>query len=132
VRENKRWAVLQTPEVFSAKGDHPMTDVVQVATTTGNREEAQRIAAELIDKHLAACVQLSGPITSYYHWEGRLETSQEWRLTVKTTLELYDRVEETIRNLHLYDLPEILATPVVAGSDVYVQWVKDEVAEGRG
>ncbi len=109
-----------------------MTDVVQVATTTGNREEAQRIAAELIDKHLAACVQLSGPITSYYHWEGRLETSQEWRLTVKTTLEMYDRVEETIRSLHLYDLPEILATPVVAGSDVYLQWVKDEVAEGRG
>ena len=108
-----------------------MTDVVQVATTTGNREEAQRIAAELIDKHLAACVQLSGPITSYYHWEGRLETSQEWRLTVKTTLEMYDRVEETIRSLHLYDLPEILATPVVAGSEVYVRWVKDEVTEGR-
>ena len=70
-----------------------MADIIQVATTTGNREDAQRIAAELVDKRLAACVQLGGPITSFYHWEGKLETSQEWMLTVKTTRELYDRVE---------------------------------------
>ena len=106
-----------------------MTDIIQVATTTGNREDAQRIAAELVDKRLAACVQLGGPITSFYHWEGKLETSQEWMLTVKTTRELYDRVEETIRGLHLYDVPEILATPVVAGSDAYLSWVVAEVAQ---
>ena len=104
-----------------------MTDIVQVTTTTGNREEAQRIAAELVDNHLAACVQLSGPITSHYHWEGKLETSQEWLLSAKTTRDMYDRVEQTIRELHLYDVPEILATPVVAGSDVYLAWVKSEV-----
>jgi periplasmic divalent cation tolerance protein len=108
-----------------------MTDVIQVTTTTGNREEAQRIAAELVDKHLAACVQISGPITSCYHWEGKLETSQEWMLVVKTTRALYDRVEATIRHWHLYDVPEILATPVVAGSATYLAWVQEEVARAE-
>ncbi len=106
-----------------------MPEVIQVATTTGNREEAQRIAAELVDQHLAACVQIDGPITSFYHWEGKLETSQEWRLTVKSTRDLFDRVAQTILDLHLYDVPEILATSVVAGSDKYLEWVKDEVSQ---
>ena len=73
-------------------------------------------------------MQLGGPITSFYHWEGKLETSQEWMLTIKTTRQLYERVEQTIRGLHLYDVPEILATPVIAGSDAYLSWVMSEVA----
>jgi periplasmic divalent cation tolerance protein len=101
--------------------------VIQVFTTTGNREEAQRIAAELVDHRLAACVQISGPITSYYRWEGKLETSQEWLVTIKTTRDSYDTVEELIRKVHLYDVPEILATPVVAGSQDYLEWVEKEI-----
>jgi periplasmic divalent cation tolerance protein len=109
-----------------------MTNVIQVATTTGNREEAQRIAAELVDHRFAACVQISGPITSYYHWEGKLETSQEWLVTIKTTENRYDAVEQTIRQVHLYDVPEILATPVIAGSETYLNWVREEAGGAQG
>jgi len=109
-----------------------MTDVIQVTATTGNREEAQRIAAEMVDNRLAACVQISGPITSYYRWEDKLETSQEWLLTIKTTSDRFDRVDETIRKIHLYDVPEILATPVITGSEKYLNWVREEVSEASG
>jgi periplasmic divalent cation tolerance protein len=71
-------------------------------------------------------VQISGPITSYYHWEGKLETSQEWLLTIKTTNDRFDDVDQTIRKIHLYDIPEIIATPVVTGSKKYLNWVQEE------
>jgi periplasmic divalent cation tolerance protein len=109
-----------------------MTDVIQVTATTGNREEAQRIAAELVDHRLAACVQISGPITSFYRWEGKLETSQEWLLTIKTTEDRFDEVDQTIRKIHLYDVPEILATPVITGSEKYLTWVRKEASGSSG
>ena len=109
-----------------------MTDVIQVTATTGNREEAQRIAAELVDNRLAACVQIGGPITSFYRWEGKLETSQEWLLTIKTTEDRFDEVDQTIRKIHLYDVPEILATPVITGSEKYLNWVRREVSGSSG
>ena len=105
-----------------------MTEVIQVSATTGNREEAQRIAAELVDNRLAACVQISGPITSFYRWEGKLETSQEWMVTIKTTEDRFDEVDQAIRKIHLYDVPEILATPVTTGSEKYLNWVREEVS----
>jgi len=103
-----------------------MTDVIQVATTAGNHDDAQKIAAALVDERLAACVQVSGPVTSHFRWEGKIETSQEWLCTAKTRTELYERVEQAIRQLHPYDVPEILAAPVVAGSEEYLKWVVDE------
>ena len=104
-----------------------MSELVQIATTTSSEQDARRIAAALVERRLAACVQVAGPITSTYRWEGKVEESQEWRCTMKTTEALYADVEAAIRELHTYDVPEILATPIVAGDASYVDWVRNEV-----
>lgn len=104
-----------------------MLEAIQVTTTTQQRADAERIASWLVEQHLAACVQVSGPITSCYRWQGEFETTEEWCCTIKTTARAYERVEQAIRELHPYDEPEILATPITAGSKGYLQWLTDEV-----
>lgn len=105
-----------------------MTDVIQIATTTGDRNTAERIAADLVDRHLAACVQISGPITSTYHWQGKIETTEEWLCTIKALAANYSVIEKKINELHPYDVPEILATPVVAGSAAYLDWLRSQAS----
>jgi len=107
-----------------------MVDCVQVMTTTARREDAQRIAGALVEGRLAGCVQILGPITSTYRWQGAVETSEEWLCLVKSRRELYPQIEEAIRRLHPYDVPEILAVPVVAGSASYVAWLEEMTREG--
>ncbi len=102
-------------------------EIFQVATTTGNRDEADRIAVALVERKLAACVQISGPVSSIYRWQGKVEHSQEWVCTVKTTQTRYDEVERVIRELHSYDVPEILAVKVKTGLSDYLRWVHSEV-----
>jgi len=104
-----------------------MADHVQVLTTAGSREEAERIAAALVDGRLAACVQIAGPIVSRYRWRGAVETAEEWQCLAKTEAARYEQVEAAIRHVHSYEEPEILATPIVAGSDGYLRWVSKEV-----
>jgi periplasmic divalent cation tolerance protein len=104
-----------------------MSGVIQVITTTASREEAERIARALVEARLAACVQVLGPITSIYRWEGAIETSQEWRCEAKSRAELYDEIERAIRRLHSYQVPEILAVPVANGSAEYLAWLDREV-----
>ncbi len=100
-----------------------MTEHIQVLTTTSSREEAERIARTLVEDRLAACVQVLGPIASTYRWQGAIETSQEWLCLAKSRRELYDAIEKAIRRIHSYQVPEILAVPVVAGSADYLAWV---------
>lgn len=104
-----------------------MTEAILITTTAGSREEAQRIAAALIERRLAACAQVGGPISSTYHWQGAVETSEEWLCTAKTLSERYGAVEQAIRELHSYDEPEILAVSVTAGSRSYLEWLSAEV-----
>jgi len=103
-------------------------DVLQVTTTAGSREEARALAGVLLERRLAACVQVVGPVESRYRWEGRLETATEWLCVAKTTAGRYDEVEAAIRQAHSYDVPEILAVPVVGGSEAYLRWVAEETA----
>ncbi len=105
-----------------------MIDAIQIVTTTGNREEAERIANELVEHRLAACVQIGGPITSTYRWQGAIESGTEWLCVVKTRRGLLSAVEATIHKLHSYEVPEILAFDVVAGSRGYLDWLVGEVA----
>jgi periplasmic divalent cation tolerance protein len=105
-----------------------MSDCVQVMTTAGSEEEAGRIASLLVERRLAACVQVAGPIVSRYRWQGAIEEAQEWQCLVKTTQAAYDAVETAIREVHSYDEPEIIATPIVAGSAGYLAWIKDEIS----
>ncbi len=104
-----------------------MTETIQVITTTASRPEADRIASALVERQLAACVQISGPINSTYRWQGNVETSEEWLCTVKTRNDLYAEVEQAIKELHSYDEPEILAVPVQAGSSGYLDWLDVQV-----
>src|SRR5690242_9120804 len=100
-----------------------MTEVIQVVTTCGSHEEAQKIAHTLVEKRLAACVQVSGPVTSTYHWQGGIETATEWRCVIKTRRSHYLVVEQAIRQLHAYEVPEILAFEVKSGHEAYLNWV---------
>jgi len=104
-----------------------MTDVIQVQTTTAERQDAEHIASRLVGTRLAACVQVSGPITSTYRWKGAVESSQEWLCSIKTRLDLFEQVKKTIREIHPYEEPEILAVPVVAGSEGYLDWLNKEL-----
>jgi len=104
-----------------------MSDYIQIVTTAGTRDDAQRIARALVDERLAACVQVVGPVASTYRWKGQIESGEEWQCWAKTRQSLYERVEQAIRRLHPYEVPEILALPVLAGSAAYLAWLDAEV-----
>jgi periplasmic divalent cation tolerance protein len=98
-------------------------DYLQVSIAAGSEEEAERIAAALVERRLAACVQVLGPIASRYRWQGKVEQAREWLCLAKTEASRYPELEAAIRELHSYDEPEIVATPIVAGSAGYLDWV---------
>ena len=99
--------------------------------TAGTPEEAERVATALLERRLAACVQVVGPIDSRYWWEGRLETATEWLCLVKTTDDRVDDVVAAIQEVHSYDVPEVIVLPIVAGSEAYLRWIA-QVAIGPG
>jgi periplasmic divalent cation tolerance protein len=100
-----------------------MAEYVQVLTTAGSEEEAERIGALLIERRLAACVQVLGPIASRYRWQGKVEEAREWQCAAKTEAARYPEVEAAIREAHSYEEPEIVAIPILAGSRGYLDWV---------
>jgi periplasmic divalent cation tolerance protein len=104
-----------------------MADYIQVLTTVGSEEEAELVSSSLVERRLAACVQVVGPILSRYRWQGEVECEQEWQCLAKTEAALYGEVEAAIRELHSYDEPEIIATPIVAGSRGYLDWVSESL-----
>ena len=104
-----------------------MTEHIQLFTTTEKKEDAKNIAREVLEKRLAACVQIIGPITSTYRWKGQIEEEHEWLCLMKSRNDLYDRLEERIKGIHPYEEPEILAIPVVAGSQGYLDWLNEAV-----
>ncbi|SDR32506.1 divalent-cation tolerance protein CutA [Thermostaphylospora chromogena] len=103
-----------------------VAEYVQVLTTVERAEDAASLARSLIEARLAACAQIVGPIRSVYRWQGRIEDAQEWQLLVKTTADLFPDVEAHIRENHDYETPEIIATPIVAGSASYLAWISAE------
>lgn len=107
--------------------DRGPAEHIQVMTTVSSEEEAERIAADLLDRRLAACVQVIGPILSRYRWQGEVEQAQEWQCLAKTEAGRYDEVEAAIRETHSYDEPEVIAMPIVAGSAGYLAWVSESI-----
>lgn len=103
--------------------------LIQLVTTIDTESHAKQLAESLIQHQLAACVQIDGPICSIYRWQGKIETAAEWRCTVKTTAALFDRVQEHIRSVHSYDVPEIIATPIGHSGADYAQWVCQQVTD---
>jgi periplasmic divalent cation tolerance protein len=104
-----------------------MAEYLQVTTTAGSEEEAERLSAALVERRLAACVQVVGPIASRYRWQGATEHSTEWLCLAKTSAARYAELEAAIRELHSYEEPEIVATPIVAGSPGYLEWLGGSV-----
>jgi periplasmic divalent cation tolerance protein len=105
-----------------------MTEYIQVFTTTEKKEDAQKVAKELVGKRLAACAQIVGPITSTFWWEEKIDEAEEWFLIMKTRDDLYGDLEKAILEIHPYEVPEILAVPVIAGSQSYLDWLNREVS----
>jgi periplasmic divalent cation tolerance protein len=105
-----------------------MGEFIQVTTTASTREEAAKIAAALLERRLAACVQVVGPIESHYRWKGRIEQSTEWLCLIKTIRAKYPAVEAAIRANHSYEVPEIVACPIELGSGPYLDWLRSETA----
>jgi periplasmic divalent cation tolerance protein len=108
-----------------------MTDKVIVYTTCGNAGDAEAIAQALIDRRLAACVNVLPGVLSYYRWKGKIENSTEFLLLIKTSRDLVDKVRSEIERLHTYDLPEMIVSPIVDGSPNYLAWM-EQVLAGTG
>ena len=109
-----------------------MSALIQVITTVEKPEDAHALARELVERRLAACAQIIGPITSIYRWHGTIEQAQEWQVWLKTRAELYADLEAAIRALHQYQVPEILALPVLSAQEGYHDWVVAETGTGMG
>jgi periplasmic divalent cation tolerance protein len=104
-----------------------MTDKQLVLCTAGNEEEARKIARTLVERRLAACVNLVPRIESIYRWEENVDTSHECLLLIKTSAKLFPAVRHAIRELHSYDLPECIAINIADGSQEYLQWLESSI-----
>jgi periplasmic divalent cation tolerance protein len=106
-----------------------MAEYIEIHTAVDTREGAQLIARTLVSERLAACVQILGPITSTYWWNGAVEQGvEEWLCAIKSRQELYGQVEQAIRAVHPYETPEITAVDIIAGSSSYLAWIAQETS----
>ena len=103
-----------------------MTPYIQVVTTLPDQAAAEQLAAHLLEQRLASCVQIS-PCNSWYHWQGAIERSSETVCTIKSRRDLFGALCRAIRAVHPYDVPEILASPVVDGGAAYLDWMEKEL-----
>ena len=103
-----------------------MTDYIQVFVTFEHKEEARKISRQMVEKRLAACAQIIGPIISTYHWKENIEEAEEWLCVFKSKRDLYDELEKSIKEVHPYEVPEIIGVPISVGSKSYLEWLEKE------
>ena len=106
-----------------------MTEKIAVFSTCGSEEEAVRIAKQLVERRVAACVNLIPRIRSFYRWQGKVEDSTEWLLIVKTSRGRFEALRTVLEAAHSYELPEVLALPIIDGSPNYLAWLETELSE---
>ena len=104
-----------------------MTECVQVSTTLPDEATAQRLAARLVEERLAACAQVIGPVSSSYWWQGQVENAIEWYCHLKTTTAASSELSRRVRELHPYDVPEIIVLEITEGDPSYVRWIRETV-----
>jgi periplasmic divalent cation tolerance protein len=115
------------------KGVIPMTDKIIVLVTCGSAKEARRIARALVEARFAACANvLETPVRSIYRWKGRVESAKECLLIIKTSRRRFAALEQTVKRLHSYDVPEIIALRLTAGSAGYLDWIGECVGTSPG
>ncbi len=106
-----------------------MTDKLLVLTTVGSEEEAKKVGHALVERRLAACVNIVPRIHSVYRWQGKVESAEEWLLIIKTTKGREEPVRTAIQELHSYELPECIVIAIDGGSKEYLDWVSASVVE---
>ena len=106
-----------------------MTDKVLILVTASGRREARKISRHLVEKRLAACVNISSPIQSIYRWEAKVQEDREFQLFIKSTRGLFPEVRKEILKIHSYKVPEIICLPIVDGLPEYLGWVGESVQQ---
>jgi len=109
-----------------------VTDKIVVFSTCSSREEAARIARDLVEAHLAACVSMIPAVSSVYRWQGAVEEAEEVALMIKSSRELFQPLRARIEKLGSYTTPEIIALPIVDGSEAYLEWMNAELPAPGG
>ncbi len=104
---------------------------IQVFVTVNDRLKAEEIAVELVKARLAACAQVFGPVFSTYWWHGKVENSMEWTVFIKTIEDRYPLLETKIKEMHPYEVPEIIAHEIKFGNPAYLNWIENEVCEEK-
>lgn len=105
-----------------------MTNVL-VLMTAATKREAQKIAQKLLDKHLIACANIYGPVESRYRWQGKIEKAREFLVLMKSSQRLFAALSESVREIHSYEVPEVLALPIVEGFKPYLDWLNTSLAD---
>jgi periplasmic divalent cation tolerance protein len=105
-----------------------MTEKILVLSNCGSEEEARRVARALVEARVAACVNIVAGVHSVYHWEGSIQEGSEWMLIIKSTRALFDSLAAELRRIHSYQVPEVLAIPVVDGDQDYLAWIDREIS----
>ncbi len=106
-----------------------MPDYIEVHSTTDSREEADKICAAVVEARLAACAQVTGPIRSTYWWQGKIERADEYFLMMKTTRDRFEALAALIRENHSYETPDIVAVPILEGTEDYLAWISAETQQ---
>ena len=104
-----------------------MLSIIQVTTTCDDEQKAEALARALVERRLAACVQIDGPIKSVYRWNGKVEVEREWRCTIKTKKEHLLELQNAIKSLHDYEVPQMLMTDLSVVEESYGSWILSEV-----
>ncbi len=100
-----------------------MNDYIVILVTAKDREEAEKISKKLVEERLIACANIVSPVTSFFYWVGNLERAEECLVVMKSRRDLFEEVEGHVRRLHSYEVPEVLALPIVDGSKAYLDWM---------
>lgn len=99
------------------------TNYIIVLVTTADKAEAEKIAQKLLEEKLIACANIVNPVTSFFHWSGKIDKAEECLVVMKSRMDLFAELSERLKGLHSYEVPEILALPIVVGSRAYLDWM---------
>ena len=113
--------------VIGPENVHAMSDIIQVVTAVDSEDEAGNIASAVVGQRLAVSAQVIGPIASTYWWNGDVEVSDEWLIVMTSRQDLFEELDAVIQQVHPYDVPELLAVPVVAGGRNYLDWLNGQL-----
>jgi periplasmic divalent cation tolerance protein len=99
------------------------TPYIIVLVTVANKQEGEKISQKLLEEKLIACANIVGPVSSHFHWDGKVEAAEEFLILMKSRMDLFEILCLRVKALHSYEVPEVLALPVIAGSKAYLDWL---------